>query len=155
MGALLPKPDLPAPPAVLAYGAVTLRFDEIVPGIPERGFVPYYHFRILLADGTDVGHINLRVGDTEHVRISAGHIGFAIKPPFRGHGYAGQACRAIIDLVRLVSPTVTITCDPGNVASRKTIEKLGAEWIDEVPVPPHDPHYDRGGRISRRYRWTP
>jgi hypothetical protein len=41
------------------------------------------------------------------------------------------------------------------VASRRTIERLGAEFIDEVPVPEHDPHYARGSRIKRRYLWKP
>jgi hypothetical protein len=37
----------------------------------------------------------------------------------------------------------------------RTIERLGASLIDEVAVPPHDPHYQRGSRSKRRYRWTP
>jgi hypothetical protein len=39
------------------------------------------------------------------------------------------------------------------VASVKTIEKLGAEFIDEVPIPPDDAHYLRGSRTKRRYGW--
>jgi predicted acetyltransferase len=70
--------SLPIPPNDLAFGNVRLRFDRIVPGEPERDFVPYYHFRIVTADGVHVGHINFRVGDTEHVRLCAGHIGFEI-----------------------------------------------------------------------------
>jgi hypothetical protein len=37
----------------------------------------------------------------------------------------------------------------------RTIERLGARFIDEVVVPPYDPHYQRGSRRKRRYRWTP
>jgi tagatose 1,6-diphosphate aldolase len=50
---------------------------------------------------------------------------------------------------------VTITCDPDNLASIRTIERLGASFADEVPVPPHDPHFQRGSRSKRRYRWIP
>jgi len=50
---------------------------------------------------------------------------------------------------------VTITCDPDNWASRRTIERLGAELVDEVAVPADDPHYQRGSRTKKRYRWTP
>jgi hypothetical protein len=32
---------------------------------------------------------------------------------------------------------------------------LGAEFVDEVIVPAHDPHYQRGSRSKRRYKWTP
>jgi predicted acetyltransferase len=56
--------------------------------------------------------------------------------------------------VRSLYPTVTITCDPDNHASRRTIEQLGASFVDEVPVPPNDPHYERGSWTKQRYRWT-
>jgi tagatose 1,6-diphosphate aldolase len=105
-----------------------------------------------LAD-SDVGHINFRIGDTEHVRVCAGHIGFDIHEEFRGHGYAYQACCAISPFVRSVYGDVTITCDPDNFASIKTIDRLGAEFVDEVPVPPHEPQFL--SRIKRRYKWIP
>lgn len=147
--------SLPLPPGALSDGGVSLRFVRVVPGEPACGFVPYYHFRIITADGADVGHINFRVGDTEHVRVSAGHIGFEILEAHRGHGYALRACRAIAPFVASVYDAVTITCDPDNQASRRTIERLGACFVDEVAVPPHDPHYQRGSRCKRRYRWEP
>lgn len=146
---------LPDPPKRMSFGDVQLQFSRIVPGDSARGFVPYYHFRISDADGAVVGHINFRVGDTDHVRVCAGHIGFEIAPAFRGRGYALQACRAIAPFVQIVSGAVTLTCDPDNVASRRTIERLGAAFLDEVAVPVHDPHYERGSRKKRRYIWTP
>jgi tagatose 1,6-diphosphate aldolase len=152
----LPKIEgFPNPSDPLFFGKVKLRFVRVVPGDPSRDFVPAYHFRILVADGSDVGHINFRVGDTEHVRVCAGHIGFEILAEFRGHGYALQACRAIASFVRSFYDAVTITCDPGNVASIRTIELLGASFTDEVPVPPRDPHFQRGSRRKRRYKWVP
>ncbi len=147
--------SLPTPPENLAYGEVTLRFSRLVPGQVSRGLVPYYHFRIATTEGSDVGHINFRVGDTEHIRLCAGHIGFEVAEPFRGHRYALQACRALAPFVRSIYETVIITCNPDNVASRRTIERLGSIFMDEVPVPPHDPQYQRGSRAKRRYRWTP
>ena len=140
---------------VLSSGRVSLRFSKIVPGDAERGFAPAYQFRILNEDGTDVGRINFRVGDSEHVRLIAGHIGYEIAEAWRGHGYALKACRAIAPLVRSSYESVIITSDPENVASVRTIEKLGAVFIDEVPIPPTDPHYLRGSRTKRRYRWKP
>jgi tagatose 1,6-diphosphate aldolase len=117
--------------------------------------VPAYHFRILLSDGADAGHINFRAGDTEHVRTSAGHIGYEVKAAFRGHGYAGDACRALAPFVGTVFGSVIITCDPGNLASQRTIERLGAEFLEEVTLPPSDPQYQGGSRAKRRYRWAP
>jgi tagatose 1,6-diphosphate aldolase len=147
--------QLPAAPCGLHFGEVTLELGEIVPGDEARAFVPYYHFRILLSDGTDVGHINFRVGDTRHVQLAAGHIGFEIEEPRRGNRYALQACRAIAPLVRMVYSSVIVTCDPENVASRRTIEKLGATFIDEIAVPLDDPICAKGPRTKRRYRWMP
>lgn len=147
--------SFPTPSGTLAFGEVKLRFVRVIPGDPLRDFVPVYHFRILTAEGSDAGHINFRVGDTAHIRVCAGHIGFEIHEPFRGHGYALQACRAIAPFVRSIYDVVTITCDPDNHASRRTIEQLGASFTDEVPVPEHDPHYQRGSRSKRRYRWEP
>lgn len=146
---------LPTPPSDLRFDAVTLAFARVVPGDPARGFAPSYHFRILIRDGVDVGHLNFRVGDSDHVTLTAGHIGFEIAEPHRSHGYAYQACRAIGPFVRTIYASVLITCDPSNVASRRTIERLGSAFIDEMPVPPHDPHYARGSRSKLRYRWTP
>ena len=155
MTTALTEEGLPTPPDALSFGTVTLRFVRVVPGESSQGFVPYYHFRILNVEGFEVGHINFRVGDTEHVRVCAGHIGFEVLEGFRGHHYAFEACHAIAPFVRSVFDTVTITCDPDNGASIRTIERLGAAYVDEVAVPPHDPHYQRGSRSKRRYSWKP
>jgi len=148
--------QLSAPPAdlELSYGQVSLCFDKVVPGDAALGFVPYYHFRILLADSCDAGRINFRVGDTDHITFIAGHIGYEISEAFRGHSYALQACRALAPFVRSFYPSVIITTNPDNLPSVRTIEKLGAVFMDEVPIPPHDPHYLRGARTKLRYRWN-
>ena len=146
---------LPAAPETLSFGEVRLSFARVFPGDAARGLVRYYHFRILNAAGQDVGHINFRVGDTEHVLVSAGHIGYEVEKAFRGRGFAFQACRAIAPFVRLIYESVTITCDPDNRASIRTIERLAARFVDQVCIPPHDPHYKRGSRIKNRYRWMP
>ena len=156
MARILTTEALPTPPAEgLAYGKVSLRFVQVFPGDAPRGFVPYYHFRVLVAGNIDVGHINFRVGDTDHIRRCAGHIGYEIAEAFRGNGFAREACQALAPFVRTLYPEVVITCDPDNHASKRTIERLGASYVDEVPVPPDEPHYESGSRLKVRYRWTP
>ena len=153
---LEPLSMLPPPPAGLTFGAVSLAFVEIVPGDDAKGFAPAYHFHMTLpGDGREAGHINFRVGDSDHVRRCAGHIGFAVAEPLRGRGYAFQACRALEPFVRTIYPVVVLTCDPENVASRRTIEKLGARFAERVSVPPNDPHYLRGSRTKLLYHWAP
>ncbi len=144
----------PTPPEGLAFGGVRLHFGWIIPGDASREPVPAYHFRIFIAEGTDAGHLNFKVGDTAHVLGCVGHIGYEILEPFRGHGHAWQACRAVAPFVRLFYDAVILTCDPDNHASIRTIERLGAQFVDEVRVPPHDPQYLRGSRRKRRYRWS-
>lgn len=144
--------DLPPPAEPLVSGAVSLRFQEIFHGAPSFGLVPAYRFAIV-AGGVDVGTFGFRVGDTDHVRLTAGHIGYNVDEPHRGHGYARLACLAAAPLVVQFYDEVIITCDPDNLPSIRTIERLGATFIDEVPVPPDDPHYIRGSRFKRRYVW--
>ena len=146
---------MPSPPEGLEFGAVSLHFVRIIPGNAPLGFVPSYFFRIETDGGINVGQISFRVGETDHVRICAGHIGYEIFEAYRGNGYAGQACRALGPFIRELSRTVLITCDPDNPASKRTIERLGARFVNEVDVPPNDPHYARGSRRKLRYQWTP
>lgn len=145
----------PVPPEPLSPGSVMLKFDQIIPGVPYQELVPCYHFRIHTQASPNLGHINFRVGDTEHVRVCVGHIGFQIDEEFRGHGHALQACLAIAPFVRSIYDTETLTCDPDNHASLRTIERFGARFIDEVEVPAHDVHCKSGTRRKRRYRWSP
>jgi predicted acetyltransferase len=145
---------IPEPPAQLSFNAVTLHLDKIVPADPERGFVPYYHYRITVGP-TTVGHINLRIGNTDHIRLYSGHLGYQIDRPHRGHRYALLAGLAIAPLARLISPEQILTCDPTNHPSRRTIELLGATFIGAVKVPRHDPNYLRGSRTKQRFLWLP
>jgi predicted acetyltransferase len=145
----------PAPPEDLSFGQVRLKFVRIIPGDPSRGTVASYYFCILTADDQEAGHLNFKVGDTNHVRLYAGHIGFEISEPFRGRGLALQACRAIAPFVRSFYSEVILTCNPDNTASIKTIEKLGATFIEEVSVAETDPQYQSGNRRKKRYVWIP
>jgi tagatose 1,6-diphosphate aldolase len=155
MSALLSEPMLPVPPETLSYGEVMLRFARVAFADPASGLVPYFHYRILIPVGMDAGHINFRVGDTERVQKCVGHIGFEVVEWFRGNNFALQACLALAPFVRSVYRAVVITCDSTNFASRRTIEDLGARFVDEVSVPPDDPQYQQGSRIKRRYAWIP
>jgi predicted acetyltransferase len=153
------RPHVPAEilltPPELSFGEVRLRFLLAMAGRPEHKLVPYYSFRIVHADGEDIGHLNLRVGDGDHVTFYAGHVGYSVVEPYRGHGYAEQACRALAPFARTIEPALVLTCDPDNDASRRTIEKLGARYLDRVVVPEDDPQYHGGSRYKLRYEWRP
>lgn len=146
---------LPKAPPSLAHEGVTIVFSRITDGDAARGFVPGYRFKIFNDQSEEVGHLNFRVGDTEHVRLAAGHIGFEVAERHRGNRYACKACLAAAPWISQVTDTVLITADPDNMPSIRTIEKLGATLLDEVDVPPDDPHYLRGSVRKRRYQWKP
>ncbi len=143
----------PAPPDDLSHGQARLRLDRRAPADAGRGFSPYYHFRIYTSEGVDVGHINFRVGNSEHILNCAGHIGFGVAETFRGRGLAGEACRALAPFIQRFYEAVILTANPDNAASIRVIEKLGAEYLGTVIIPPHDPGYAGGARQKRRYQW--
>jgi tagatose 1,6-diphosphate aldolase len=115
---------------------------------------PAYRFEIQTREaGVRVGTINLRVGESKLLTHYAGQIGFAIDEPHRGHHYAERACRLLLPFAGMngLSP-VWITCSPDNHASRRTIERLGAEYVETVEVPADYPLPDGALRQKRRYR---
>jgi len=142
-------------PNDLSSGPIVLRFEKIVrpEGNPE--FVPFYHFKIVDESRNVVGHINLRIGETRHLRLCAGHVGYRILPAFRGSSFSLYACRALAPFVRRHHEKVLLTAEVGNASSISTIEKLGAQFLDEVDVPADDPGFVNGARRKRRYEWTP
>jgi predicted acetyltransferase len=146
---------LPNAPEELSGSVVELHFNSIKPGDVEKGYVPFYHYRIIDKHGNDVGHINFKVGTTDHILYNAGHIGYEIKEDCRGHSYAYHACSAIAPFVKTIYPEALITCSPENGASIRTIEKLNCLFIDEVKIHEHEEAYKNGERIRRRYVWFP
>lgn len=116
--------------------------------------VPTYSFRMLDAvTGSEMGHINLRVGSTAHVERYAGHIGYGVHPSFRGHHYSGRSVRLLLPLAReLQLNPLWITCDPDNLASRRTLEWVGAEFVEVVDVPADCAIHQRGHKQKCRYR---
>jgi RimJ/RimL family protein N-acetyltransferase len=137
-----------------------------VPGDASAGRVPHYDFWMLLHDAPRepggpvlpppvriAGTITLRVGSTPALEAYYGHVGYHVYPPARGHHYAERSCRLLLDLMRRhAMATLWITCDPQNIASRRTCERLGMEYVQTVRVPPSDPLYARGEREKCRYR---
>lgn len=99
------------------------------------------------------GGVGLRVGTWPTLELYYGHFGYHVYPPARGHHYAERACRLLLPLARRHSlGPLWITCNPDNIASRRTCERLGGQFVDIVPVPPQDPLFQRGETVKCRYR---
>jgi predicted acetyltransferase len=141
-------------PGRLIDGDLELELVEKRPGDPSRDYVPAYKFKMtLVGQGAEVGAIELRVGDTDHVVMYAGHVGYRVNPEHRGHRYAARACKLLLPLARRHGlETLWITCNPDNVASRRTCELAGAELVEVVDLPEDTDMYQRGDRQKCRYR---
>lgn len=124
------------------------------PANAVRGWVPAYHFAMRL-DGVDraVGRLGFRVGSTHAIEHFAGHIGYEVIPSFRGHRLAERSCRLILPLARRHGfSELWITCNPDNWPSRRTCERLGAQLVEIVDVPPESDVYRPGSERKCRYR---
>jgi tagatose 1,6-diphosphate aldolase len=123
-----------------ADGDLTLVLAECTPAAKTPWGVPAYTFRMQARVGEYVGRIRLRVGWSEDVIRYAGHVGYAVEPAHRGHRYAERACRLILPLAkRHGMASLWLTCQPENAASRRTLERLGAECVGIIDVPPEYP----------------
>jgi len=117
-----------------------LVLTELHPGDSSPWKVPAYTFRMQNAQGEYMGRIRLRVGWSDGLIRYAGHVGYAVEKEFRGRHYAERACRLIIPLARRHGmDEFWITCQPDNLASRRTLERLGAQCVGVIDVPPEYP----------------
>lgn len=144
-------------PGTLADALLHLHLNETVLDTSGAETLPTYRFRIRhTRDNKDIGFINLRVGSGENLVCYRGHIGYGIEPEHRGHGYAARACLLILPLARRhgINP-LWITCNPDNLASRRTCERIGAHLVETITVPENTEAYQAGARVKCRYRLDP
>lgn len=146
--------DLFLDPGPLVDGDLTLHLARTEPSDVLRGLAPQYVFQ-MRKTGTSVvmGQISLRLGESVSLTHYVGHIGYSVAEPFRGHRYAARACRLLFALARRHGMReLWITCNPENIASRRTCELAGGELVEIVDVPRHHEMYTRGETRKCRYR---
>ncbi|GAB6434092.1 MULTISPECIES: GNAT family N-acetyltransferase [Bacillus] len=95
--------------------------------------------------GELIGFVNIRHRLNEELLRESGHIGYSVHPDKRRQGYAIKQLKlALGEAQKLGLQRVLITCDKVNIASAKTIQKVGGVLEDEV-VSSHT------GEIVQRY----
>ncbi|WP_052262761.1 GNAT family N-acetyltransferase [Chromobacterium violaceum] len=105
--------------------------------VPRLSYARYW-----MIDNDYVGEINLRwqKGTSDLPAYCLGHIGYAVVPWKRGNGYA---CLALQQLKKMASEYqldwLDISMDVSNIASRRTAEKAGAEFVKQFCA---GPEYD-------------
>lgn len=116
-----------------------------------------YLFEIFLAGTTTkVGEISLRVDRSDPaLRAYAGHVGYEIAAPHRGRRHALRACRLLAPFARGHGfDELWLTASPDNTASCRTLDLLGARYVDTVSVPVGTQMHVLGMHRMRRYCWS-
>ena len=138
----------------LVSDELKLKLDHTAEADPVKGWVPAYHFDICLPDGTKIGRCDLRIGHNQKLYYG-GNIGYTVFPDYRGNHYAEKACRLLFELARRHGlGYVIITCNPDNLPSRRTCERLGGELLEIAELPEdNDMRRDRGYTHSCVFRF--
>ena len=118
-----------------------LDFQEKGKELP-KGRVPA-SFLIAEVDGNLVGRSSIRHTLNDYLFNVGGHIGYGVRPEYRGKGYAKEILQQSLLFIRgLGVDKALITCDDDNIASAKVIESQGGVLENLV---------QDEGRLIRRY----
>ncbi len=91
----------------------------------EPGRVPA-SLLVATVDDKIVGRSSIRYALNDYLAVIGGHIGYAVLPEFRGHGFATEMLRQSLVIARSRGvDRVLVTCDDDNYASARVIEKCG------------------------------
>ena len=140
-------------PGRLTDGDLKLTLTARHPADPVKRWVPGYDFE-MRRTGTSqrLGIIRLRIGSARALRY-AGHIGYEVDPPHRGHHYSARSCRLLLPFARAHGlKAVWLTTDPTNRPSQRICDLIGARYVETVRLPRDHEMYRRGARFRRRYR---
>ena len=115
---------------------IELRIIDTYEG--EDGALPFYWWNVVRkGDNAEVGKISFRIGHNYHSYYN-GNIGYEIDEEYQGNNYAYKACKMLMDVaIYHQMDKIYFSCTYDNIASYKTIEKLGGKLIEEI-TPPKD-----------------
>ena len=132
---------------------IYLELHKTVDGDVQKDWLPAYHFIIRKNSDEIVGYCDLRVGYNENVYYG-GNIGYGVIEEYRGHHYAGKACKLLFLLAKKHGMDyVHISCNPDNYASRKTCEYAGGILKEIVDLPEENDMYQEGETSKCIYRF--
>jgi len=132
---------------------IFLKLKKTFNGDDIKQWVPAYYFAICLLDGTEVGTCELRIGHNDNTYYG-GNVGYSIYPEQRGHHFAGKACFLLLELAKKhAMKYLIITCNPENIASRKTCEYAGGILQKIIELPSCNEMYLNGEKQKCIYRF--
>ena len=128
-----------------------LKLIEFNPGNDVE--IPFYWYEIIPKRiNKPVGKISIRLGNNYHSYYN-GHIGYEVDEEYRGHGFSYQASKLVLQVAKDYGMDfLYLVCDEDNVASYKTIEKLGAKLLEVTVVPKDYFGWYEGIPVQRIYK---
>ena len=97
----------------------------------SEGWVPDIQLVAFSIDGQAVGFLNIRLRLNDFLLEEGGHIGYSIRPSERGKGYAKEALRQGLQVVKEKNiKQALVTCSTENPASRAVIVSNGGVFED-------------------------
>ncbi|MDK8645626.1 GNAT family N-acetyltransferase [Staphylococcus condimenti] len=97
----------------------------------------------LFDNGEIIGAVNIRHYLNEHLKRIGGHIGYGVRPDYRGQGYAKKLLREGLEFLNQNDVgDALVTCDKSNIASAKTILAFHPKELESTVV---------DGEIVRRF----
>jgi tagatose 1,6-diphosphate aldolase len=139
----------------LTDGEIDLRLSLQVPSANNVN-MPSYYFGIFLHNTDErIGVAGIRIGQNDNLYY-LGNIEYEILPEYRGNHYAEKASRLLNKIaISYNQDRITITCNPNNIASRKTIESLGITLKEIAKLPKKHKLYRKGERQVCIYEGSP
>ena len=95
-------------------------------GLPE-GWTPSSTY-FCIEEGVILGSIRVRDGNNDYLENVIGHIGYETAPDAQGKGIATLMLNWV--KTEVVEDSAIVTCDVGNIASRRVIEKAGGKFLN-------------------------
>ena len=113
-------------------------------GVDDRpGRVPAT-FLVAQVGAELVGRVSIRHELNEYLTNVGGHIGYGVRPAYRGLGYGTEILRQALVVAHVEGVSrVLVTCDARNAASAATIARVGGVLEDVRP--------DEDGRSTQRF----
>lgn len=135
---------------------IVLRYEYSEDASESTSWVKDIHYSMCKKGSLQkVGECDLRLGMNDEIYY-AGQVGYRVYLPFRGHGYAYDACKLLFEIAKneYHMNDLIITCSPENIASHKTLEKLKGTLIEKIDVPESHWLYLRGETVKCIYRFV-
>lgn len=129
------EPERLAEAGLLTDGEVVLVHRMTIPADTFRGWTETERYDICDLYGSVLGACDLRLGHNRNLYY-AGNIGYGVDEPYRGHRYAEKASRLLFRRAKTRGmDRLIITCNPDNLPSRTTCQRLGGRLVEIARLP--------------------